>query len=65
MKSIYVSINKPLEIKKFEKNNAPMGWYRFDILQKHIKDDIKFKQKFSKEELKIITKLQEERELNE
>ena len=62
MKSIYVSINKTLEIKEFERNNAPMGWYRFDILQKHIKDDIKFKQKFSKEELKIITKLKERSE---
>ena len=55
IKSTYVNIGKPIISKSFERNNAPMGWMRIDLLKNYIKTDKKFKNKFSKLELKKIS----------
>ena len=40
MKAIYCNIGKPMGFSLFEKNNAPMGWIRIDILKKQLNEDI-------------------------
>jgi len=50
----YFSLGKPIKVKNFEKNFAPIGWVRQDILINKLKTNKEFKNKFSKEELKIV-----------
>jgi hypothetical protein len=58
-KATYVSAGKPLEFSEFEKNAAPMGWIRIDLLKNKIKNDSGFKNKFSPEELQEIDEVVE------
>jgi len=50
----YVSIGNKIVIKEFDKNNAPMGWLRIDILKNKLNNDLIFRNKFSKSELEFI-----------
>ncbi len=54
MKIVYVSIGKPLLFHKFDENTAPMGWKRINSLKEKLEKDKEFREKFTKEELKII-----------
>ena len=52
---IYVNLSKPLKFKEFEELKSPMGWIRIDLLKKKLKENKKFKEKFSPPEIRLIT----------
>ena len=54
VKETYVMVSKPLEIRKFEKYHAPMGWIRIDILKRKLREDRNYKAKFNQIELKEL-----------
>ena len=56
MSEKYFSIGKTIKVKSFIRGSAPMGWYREDILKKKLKEDLKFRNKFSVKELKELEK---------
>lgn len=53
----YVDIGRPIQIKEFELGQAPMGWYRIDILKRKL-EDFEFRRKFDEEELKLIEEVE-------
>lgn len=61
-KYTFVHIGKPLEFKKYTLYNFPGGWYKLEGLKKKLKEDMNFKAKFTKEELKQIRKIKDEKD---
>jgi len=56
-KATYVLVSKPLEIVKFKKGTAPIGWSRIDLLKRKLKDNKEYRKKFTIKELKQIRKI--------
>ena len=50
----YWHIGKPLKYETWEENTGLIGWIRDDILKRKLRENKEFKNKFTKEELKII-----------
>ena len=53
-KVTYIFVGKPIIAKKFCLHSAPIGWSRYDNLQKKLEENKSFRQKFTKSEIKKI-----------
>lgn len=50
----YVSVNKPIIIKRFEFFKAPTGWQRLKFLKMKLREDKEYRAKFTSKEIKQI-----------